>query len=142
MVEKTRRKIEVKKLPGVPTTAYVNDIKADNFDVNTVYVALDNHKYGDYQPYLYKSTDKGKTWRSITNNIPDRTLTWRVLQDHEKQELLFAATEFGIYFSINGGDHWIKLKGNVPIISFRDLAIHKRETDLIGASFGRSFYIF
>ena len=139
---KNWRKIEVKKLPGVPATAYVNDIKADNFDVNTVYVALDNHKYGDYQPYLYKSTDKGKTWRSITNNIPDRTLTWRVLQDHEKQELLFAATEYGIYFSINGGDHWIKLKGNVPIISFRDLAIQKRETDLIGASFGRSFYIF
>ena len=49
------RKIEVRKLPGVPATAYVNDIKADNFDVNTVYVALDNHKYGDYQPYLYKT---------------------------------------------------------------------------------------
>ena len=64
------------------------------------------------------------------------------LMDQRKKDLLFAATEFGIYFSINGGDHWIKLKGNVPIISFRDLAIQKRETDLIGASFGWSFYIF
>ena len=136
------KSIEVKKLPGVPATAYVNDIKADNFDVNKVYAVLDNHKYGDYQPYIYTSNDKGKTWRSITSNLPDRTLTWRIVQDHVEKNLFFAATEYGIYFSVNSGKSWSKLNGGVPTISFRDLAIHKRENDLVGASFGRGFYVF
>jgi len=131
----------VTKLPGVPATAFVNDIKADLFDANTVYVALDNHKYGDFNPYLYKSTDRGRSWRSIKGNIPDLTLVWRLVQDHVKSNLLFLATEFGIYFTIDGGGKWTKLKGGVPNISFRDLAIQKRETDLVGASFGRSFYV-
>ncbi|MCB0707605.1 MAG: glycosyl hydrolase [Saprospiraceae bacterium] len=136
------RKIEVNRLPGVPATAFVNDIKADLFDANTVYVALDNHKFGDYQPYLFMSNDRGKTWKSLSGNIPDRTMVWRVVQDHVKPELLFAATEFGIYFTINRGTTWTKLKGGVPTISFRDLAIQRRENDLVCASFGRSFYIF
>ncbi len=136
------RKIEVGKLPGVPATAFVNDIKADLYDANTVYVALDNHKFGDLNPYLLKSTDKGKSWRSIKGNIPARTLVWRVVQDHVNSNLLFAATEFGIYFTVDGGTKWVKLTGGVPTISFRDLAIQRRENDLVGASFGRGFYIF
>ncbi|MGC9374376.1 MAG: VPS10 domain-containing protein [Bacteroidales bacterium] len=136
------RKINVNELPGVPATAFVNDIKADMFDASTVYVALDNHKFGDLNPYLYKSTDKGKTWKSIKGNIPERTLVWRIVQDHVNPELLFAATEFGIYFTVNGGNKWVKLTGNVPTISFRDLAIQRRENDLVGASFGRSLYVF
>lgn len=89
-----------------------------------------------------KSTDKGKTWQSISSNIPDGILVWRIVQDHVKPELIFAATEFEIYFTINGGGRWIKLKGNVPTISFRDLAIQKHENDLVGASFGRGFFVF
>ncbi|PLX16832.1 MAG: glycosyl hydrolase, partial [Marinilabiliales bacterium] len=135
------RKIEINKLPDVPATAFVNDIKADLFDANTVYIVLDNHKFGDLSPYLYKSTDKGRSWKSIKGNIPDRTLLWRIVQDHEKPQLMFLASEFGIYFTINGGAKWIKFSGGVPTISFRDLAIQRRESDLIGASFGRSFYI-
>jgi hypothetical protein len=138
---KTWRKIEVGSLPGVPKTAYVNDIKADLFDAGKAYIALDNHKYGDFQPYLLKTTNRGKTWRSIGGNIPDRTLVWRIVQDHVKPELLFAGTEFGIYFSTNGGEVWTKLTGGVPVISFRDLAIQRKENDLVGASFGRSFYV-
>ena len=134
------RKIAVSQLPGVPATAFVNDIKADLYDVNTVYVALDNHKYGDFNPYLYKSTDKGKTWKSIVGNIPERTLVWRMVQDHVKSSLLFAATEFGIYCSLNSGEEWMKLAGS-PTISFRDLTIQKRENDLVGASFGRGFFV-
>lgn len=139
------RKIMVEQLPGVPVRAFVNDIKADLHDANTVYVALDHHKSGDFQPYLYKSTDRGKTWQSIKGNpkaggIPDRILVWRIVQDHVKSDLLFAATEHGIYVTINGGQHWEKLKG-APTISFRDLAIQKRENDLVGASFGRGFYV-
>lgn len=135
------RRIDVGSLPGVPSTAFVNDIKADMFDANTVYVALDNHKYGDFNPYLLKSTDKGRTWRSISANIPKRTLVWRLVQDHVKPGLMFLATEFGLYFTVNGGGSWTKLEGGVPTISFRDIAIQRRENDLIGASFGRGFYI-
>lgn len=138
---KNWRKIEVGTLPDVPKTAFVNDIKADLFDANTVYVALDNHKYGDLNPYLLKSTDRGKSWKSIKSNIPDRTLVWRLVQDHIKPNLLFAATEFGIYFTIDGGGKWIKIKGGAPTISFRDLAIQKRENDLVGASFGRGIFV-
>lgn len=135
------RTINVGTLPGVPATAFVNDIKADLFNANTVYIALDNHKYGDFKPYLLKSTNKGNTWVSITSNIPNRTLVWRIVQDHIKPELLFLATEFGLYTSLNGGKKWHKLQAGVPTISFRDIAIQRRENDLIGASFGRGFYI-
>ncbi|MEM9918281.1 MAG: glycosyl hydrolase, partial [Bacteroidota bacterium] len=138
---KNWRKLEAGKLPGVPATAFVNDIKADLFDAQTVYIALDNHKYGDFKPYLLKSTDAGKSWKSISSNLPERTLVWRIVQDHIKKELFFAATEFGIYFSVNSGREWVPLKGNVPTISFRDLAIQRRENDLIGASFGRGFFV-
>jgi len=135
------RRIEVGKMPGVPETAFVNDIKADLFDADTVYVALDNHKYGDYTPYLLKSTDRGRSWKSISSNLPERHLVWRLVQDHVKPELMFAGTEFGIFFTLDGGDKWLKLTGNAPTISFRDLAIQRRENDLIGASFGRGFWI-
>ena len=133
------RKIPVTTL-GLPERTFVNDIKADLFDANTVYVALDNHKEGDYNPYLFKSTDKGMTWKSISSNIPDRTLVWRMVQDPVKENLLFAATEYGIYTSLNGGTSWQKLPGT-PTISFRDLTIQERESDLVAASFGRGFYI-
>jgi photosystem II stability/assembly factor-like uncharacterized protein len=136
------RKVEVGSLPGVPATAFVNDIKADLFDAGTVYVALDDHKSGDFRPFLLKSTDRGRTWRSIAGDLPDRHLVWRVVQDHVKPDLLFAGTEFGIFFTTNGGVHWTKLGGGVPTISFRDLAIQRRENDLVGASFGRGFYVF
>ncbi len=135
------RKIEAKQLPGVPETAFVNDIKADLYDEKTVYVALDNHKYGDFKPYIYKSKDMGKTWVSMKANLPEKTLVWRIVQDHVKPELMFLATEFGIYFTIDAGGAWYKITGDVPTISFRDLAIQKRENDLVGASFGRSFYV-
>ena len=139
---KNWRKIEIGSLPGVPATAYVNDIKADLHNANTVYVALDDHKFGDLRPYIMKSTDRGRRWRSISSNLPDRTLVWRIAQDHVKPGLLFAGTEFGIYFTIDGGGRWVKLTGDMPTISFRDLAIQRRENDLVGASFGRGFFIF
>jgi hypothetical protein len=134
------RKIEVSSIPGIPATAFVNDIKADLFDINTVYVALDNHKYGDLEPYLVRSHDRGKTWTSIRGDLPDRTLVWRIVQDHVKADLLFAATEFGVYVTLDGGDRWIRLRG-APTISFRDLVIQRRENDLVCASFGRGFFI-
>ena len=138
---KSWRKINVGSLSGVPKTAFVNDIKTDMFDVNTVYVVLDNHKYGDLNPYLLKSNNKGKSWKSIKGNLPERTLLWRIVQDHIKPGLMFLGTEFGVYFTIDGGNEWIQIKGGAPTISFRDLAIQRRKDDLVCATFGRSFYI-
>ncbi|WP_299530029.1 glycosyl hydrolase [Ulvibacterium sp.] len=137
----TWTKIEVGSIKGIPGTAFINDIRADLFDANIVYAALDNHKYGDFRPYLIKSSDKGKTWVSINGNLPERLLTWRLVQDHVKKGLLFAATEFGIYFTSDGGAKWTKLKGGLPTISFRDITIQRREDDLVAASFGRGFYV-
>ncbi|MGB5654664.1 MAG: glycosyl hydrolase [Robiginitalea sp.] len=125
---------------GLPARSFVNDIKADLHDENTVYVVLDNHKEGDFKPYLFKSTDRGKTWKSMASNLPDRTLLWRIVQDHVDKNLLFLATEFGVYTSLDGGVNWQKLPGT-PNMSFRDLAIQKRENDLVAASFGRGFYV-
>jgi photosystem II stability/assembly factor-like uncharacterized protein len=136
---RTWRKIE--KLPGVPDVFFVNEVKASRLEKDTVFVAVDNHKAGDYTPYLLRSDDRGRTWRSIAGDLPPRTLVWSVAQDHLKQDLLFAGTEFGIYATLDGGRHWLKLGGGVPTISFRDIEIQERESDLVGASFGRGFFV-
>lgn len=138
---KSWRKINISKLPKVPATAFVNDIKADLFDADTVYVALDNHKFGDYKPYLYKSTNRGKSWKAMTGDLPEKHLVWRMVQDHVDPELFFVGTEFGLFFTVDGGKKWIELNGKVPTIAFRDLAIHRTENDLVGATFGRGFFV-
>ncbi|MEM9744174.1 MAG: glycosyl hydrolase [Pseudomonadota bacterium] len=138
---KSWSRVEVGDLPGVPATAFVNDIRADLFDAQTLYLALDNHKGGDFSPYLLKSTDGGKTFVSIAGDLPDRHLVWRIVQDHVKPELLFAATEFGLFFTVDGGKDWVELQGDVPTISFRDVTIQRREQDLVAASFGRGIFI-
>jgi len=131
----------IDKLPGVPDLFFVNDVKADLHDADTVYVAVDHHKSGDFSPYLLRSTDRGRTWKSIRGDLPDRHLVWRIVQDHVERDLLFAGTEFGVFFSPDGGKRWIELTGGVPSIAFRDLAIQRRENDLVGATFGRGFYV-
>ncbi len=133
------RKIE--RLPAVPENFFVNDIKADLYDASTVYVCVDNHKAGDFTAYVLKSVDRGVTWKSIAGDLPERHLAWRLVQDHVKSDLLFLGTEFGVFFTVNGGEKWIELSGGAPNIPFRDLAIQKRENDLVGATFGRGFFI-
>ena len=105
-----------------------------------MYALFDNHKTGDFKPYLVKSTDRGQTWESIVGDLPDRHLVWRIVQDHEKPELLFLGTEFGLFCSLNGGEHWMKFRSG-PNIPYRDLEIQRRENDVVGATFGRSFYV-
>ncbi|QKX06752.1 glycosyl hydrolase [Aquimarina sp. TRL1] len=138
---KTWRKYTLSSIKGLDHVPFVNDVRADLFDANTVYAAVDNHKYGDYKPYILKSTDKGRNWSVINGDLPNRLLIWRLVQDHVNPNLLFAATEYGIYFTYNGGTNWVQLKGGVPTISFRDITIQRRENDLVGASFGRGFFI-
>jgi photosystem II stability/assembly factor-like uncharacterized protein len=137
----TWRRIDLEDVGGVPATAFVNDIKADLFDPNTVYVALDNHKYGDFRPYLIKSTDRGQSWTSITGDLPGRHLVWRLVQDDVNADLLFAATEFGVFFTVDGGAEWVELEGGAPTIAFRDITIQRRHGDLVAGSFGRGIYI-
>ncbi|MCL6265948.1 WD40/YVTN/BNR-like repeat-containing protein [Flagellimonas myxillae] len=135
------RRINLGSIKGVPSRAFVNDVRADLYDANTVYLVLDNHKEGDFKPYILKSTDKGNSWTFINGNLPKRLVTWRIVQDHKKKGLMFAATEFGIYFTNNGGTSWMELDGGLPTISFRDITIQRREDDLVAASFGRGFYV-
>jgi hypothetical protein len=135
------RSIKVGAMPGVPDTAFVNDIRADLHDADTVYLALDNHKYGDFKPYLLVSKNRGRSWKMITDGIPDKHLVWRLVQDHERASLMFAATEFGVYLTLNAGDSWHKLSGGMPTISVRDIQIQRRENDLVAASFGRGFFV-
>ena len=132
---------QIGKLPGAPENYFVNDIKADLHNPDGVYVLVDNHKAGDFRPFIYMSTNRGKSWKSIAGDLPERHLAWRLVQDHVKPELLFIGTEFGLFFSVEGGNKWVKLNGNVPNIPFRDLAIQKRENDLVGATFGRGFFV-
>ncbi|MCP4783532.1 MAG: glycosyl hydrolase [Fuerstiella sp.] len=125
----------------VPEYFFVNDIEADLHDPDTVYACIDDHKTGDYKPYVVKSSDRGRTWELMVGNLPERHICWRIVQDHVRKDLFFLATEFGIFCTLDAGEKWFKLGGGVPTISFRDLEIQPRENDLVGASFGRSFYV-
>lgn len=135
----TWRKIETIK--GVPEKTYVNMLLASPTNENVVYAVFNNHKRGDFKPYVFKSENKGKSWQNITSNLPERGSTYAIAQDHENENLLFLGTEFGIFFSTNGGDKWIQLKGGLPNIAVRDIAIQKREGDLVLGTFGRGFYV-
>jgi photosystem II stability/assembly factor-like uncharacterized protein len=135
------RKVTLNTIKGLPATPFVNDVRADLFDANVVYAALDNHKYGDYKPYIIKSSDKGRTWSLIIGDLPSKLLIWRLVQDHIKKDLLFAATEFGVYFTSNGGVNWVELEGGMPTIPIRDITIQRRENDLVAGSFGRGIFI-
>jgi photosystem II stability/assembly factor-like uncharacterized protein len=135
----TWRKTE--RIYGVPERAFVNDIKADRHDADTVYACLDNHKEGDFKPYLIRSRDRGRTWESIAGDLPEKHLVWRFEQDHETAELMFLGTEFGVFVSLNAGENWLKLSQGMPTIPVRDLAIQRRENDLVCATFGRGFYV-
>ncbi len=136
---KTWRRVE--KLPGVPDSFFVNDVKASRLEKDVVFAAVDAHKIGDYKPYLLRSDDRGRTWRSIAGDLPQRGWVWSIAQDHVKKDLLFIGAEYGIYATFDGGKRWVKLAGGLPTISFRDIKIQERESDLVGGSFGRSIYI-
>ena len=125
----------------IPEFGYINDIEADLHDENTVYVAVNNHKRGDFRPYVAKSTDRGETWVDISSNLPERGSVYSLKQDHVNPNLLFCGTEFGCFFTIDGGEKWIQLKSGLPTVAIRDIEIQTRENDLVLASFGRGFYI-
>ncbi len=127
--------------PGVPARAYVSDLFASRFDKDVVYAAFNNHKEGDFKPYLLKSADRGRTWTSAASDLPARGSVWTVAEDVKDKALLFAGTEFGLFASRDAGAKWVQLKGGLPTIAVRDLAFQKRADDLVLATFGRGFYV-
>ncbi len=132
---------KISSFPGVPANTYIMDIRADNFDASTVYAVLNNHKNGDFKPYILKSTDKGGSWTSVHGDLPERGSVYTLRQDHEKKDLIFAGTEFGVFATLDGGKKWAQIKGGLPTIAIRDMEIQTRENDLVLASFGRGFYV-
>lgn len=136
---KTWKKSET--FAGVPSMTYVYHLLFSQHDEKLLYATFNNHKRGDFKPYVYKSTDKGATWTSITANLPERGSTYSVIEDFVDPNLLFVGTEFGVQFTQDGGKSWRALKGGLPTIAIRDMAIQKREQDLVLASFGRGFYV-
>ena len=132
---------KIEKFPGVPEMTYVCFLYASLHDVNVVYAAFDGRKNNDLKPYLLKSSDQGKTWTAITGNLPPRGTLYTIAQDHTNSNLLFVGNEFAVYFSVEGGNKWIQLKGGMPTTQVRDMEIQERENDVVLATFGRGFYI-
>ncbi|HNX50485.1 MAG TPA: hypothetical protein PKL08_09990, partial [Thermoanaerobaculaceae bacterium] len=136
---KSWRKVET--FPGVPERTYVSRIEASRHAPDTVYAAFDNHKMGDFKPYVLRSVDRGRTWTSVSGDLPATEVIYALAEDPKAPGLLFAGGELGVYFTLDAGTRWVKLTGGLPTIAVRDLAIQEREGDLVLASFGRSFYV-
>lgn len=128
-------------IPGLPEYARIHHIIASNFDIKVAYAACNNYFGGDYKPYVYKTTDGGKNWFSINANLPELGSTFSIAEDHVDSDLLFIGTFFGVYFSNNSGNEWIKLSNGIPPALVMDLDIQRRESDLVVSTFGRGVYI-
>jgi len=132
---------KVAAFPGVPEMTYVADLAPSLHEADAVYAAFDNHKRGDFKPYVLKSADRGKSWISISGDLPVRGTVYTVAEDPKKPGLLYCGTEFGLFFTHDGGRKWLQLKGGIPVINVRDLAIQEREDALVAATFGRGFRV-
>lgn len=132
---------KISSFSGVPERTYVNALSASKHNKNRVYAAFNNHKNGDFKPYVMRSDDQGKTWTSISGDLPERGSVYDIVEDPKNENLLFAGTEFGCFFSLDGGSHWTQLKTGLPTVAIRDIEIQERENDLVLASFGRGFYV-
>ena len=128
-------------VPGVPEMTLVEDIITSSHSADVAYAAFDNHKRGDHKPYVYRTSDRGRTWQSISGNLPKWGSVHTIAEDHVDPSLLFVGTEFALFYSQNRGRTWHQLKTNFPTIDVRDIEIQKRENDLVVGTFGRSIYV-
>jgi photosystem II stability/assembly factor-like uncharacterized protein len=126
---------------NMPEWIQINSIEASPFDSGTAYFAATMYKFDDNRPFLFKTTDYGKTWRQINNGIPESAFTRVIREDPNRRDLLYAGTETGIYVSFDGGAKWQSLQLNLPIVPITDLAIQKRDQELVAATQGRAFWI-
>ncbi|MGZ5021028.1 MAG: WD40/YVTN/BNR-like repeat-containing protein, partial [Chthoniobacterales bacterium] len=125
--------------PKMPEWSTVDLIEASPHDANTAYVAVDRHKLDDIKPYIYKTSDAGKTWSAITNGIPEGAVVHAVREDPAKRGLLYAGTELGVFTSFDDGAHWQPLQLNLPVSPVHDLVV--KDDDLVVATHGRSFWV-
>ena len=130
----------VESFRDVPDMSLVEDIVASGHNADVAYAVIDNHKRGDYKPYVLKTDNRGKSWALISNNLPERGSAHTIIEDHVDPKLLFVGTEFGLFFSNDGGNSWNKMTA-LPTIAVRDLEIQRREGDLVVGTFGRGIYI-
>jgi photosystem II stability/assembly factor-like uncharacterized protein len=131
----------ITKFPTVPDETYVSRVVASRFNEGTVYATMDNHRNNDFKPYVLKSTDYGAHWIPITGNLPVNGSVQVVREDVVEPNLLFAGTEFGAFYSANGGSSWTQLKYNMPTVAVHDIVVHPREKDLVIGTHGRGIYI-
>jgi len=136
---RTWRRIE--RFPGVPERTPVSRLLLSRHERAVLWAAFDGRQAGDFKPYLLRSTDLGRSWTAATGGLPERNTVWSLAEDHVRRELLFAGTEFGLFATFDGGGRWVKLQGGLPPIQVRDLALQRREGDLVAATFGRGFYV-
>lgn len=132
---------KIDAIAGAPEMSYVHQIIASQHDKNTAYAVFNHHRYGDFKPYIFKTTDAGASWTAVHSNLPERGSVYTIAEDHVKANLLFCGTEFGAFFSPDGGDNWVQLKAGLPTIAVRDMEIQRRENDLVLGTFGRGFYV-
>lgn len=135
----TWRKIE--SFPGVPENTYCSDLVFSWHSSDVLYATFDNHKMGDFKPYVLASSDRGRSWRSLAAGLPERGSANAIAEDPRDKNLLLVGTEFGLHFSNDGGKAWTQLKGGLPTIAIKDIEFQQREDDLVLATFGRGFYI-
>ncbi len=126
---------------GIPEWIQINSVEASPHEAGAAYVAATMYKWDDFRPYLYKTTDFGKSWKKIDTGIPDGAFTRVIREDTARRGLLYAGTETGMYVSFDDGERWQPLQLNLPVVPITDLAVHKRERDLVVATQGRSFWI-
>jgi photosystem II stability/assembly factor-like uncharacterized protein len=126
---------------GMPEWIRINAIDASPFDAGTAYVAATNYQQDDFRPYLYKTSDYGKTWAKIVNGIPEDHFTRVVREDPNHRGLLVAGTELGLFISMDDGANWKPFQLNMPIVPITDIQFHKREKEMVVGTQGRAFYI-
>jgi len=120
---------------------YISRVRPSKFEAGTCFVTIDGHRSANFQPWVFKTTDYGATWKNITGNLPDGEPVYVIEQDRVNPNLLFVGTEFGIYYSITGGEHWTKFNKNLPTVAVHDILVHPREPDIIIGTHGRGIWI-
>lgn len=129
-----------KNMIGLAPGNWCSSIEAGHFDRATAYVTFDNHRNGDMKPYIYKTTDMGKTFTSLVT--PDiEGYVWIIREDRVNPNLLYAGTEFGLYISVDGGKKWYRFENNVPKVAVHDILVHPKEDAVILATHGRALMI-
>ena len=129
------------KLAGLPKETWINTIETSSHDAGTAYVAINNYRNNDFANYVYKTTDFGASWTSITGDLPANRVARTLREDPKNPDLLYLGTEIGLFISINGGQNWVELRNNMPTLPFNDLVIHPRDNDLVLGTHGRGVWI-